>query len=910
MKSSVLEEINRNRQLMGLSLITEQGVAWLDDLIRKGYQRFTGLDNIIKKLGLKGKDLTDADIDKIIDELPDELVDSELKLAVKQTLKNEENLKSALKNGNDNFLLELRKYKNASAFKNIVNLTADEVKAIVKRTVTKMLDDASSSLSIGFDNLDLAMTELVEASLKNSGSKLRNVDEIYDIAEARIQDILKGKIKNGMDFNVAEEVFNNYRTKLRTDSKLKTKLDEISSSGRNSNLQKRTKSITDFNSKVDLPEELLSKQNWIDDTVPPVRDGGDVPPVRDGGDVPPVRNGGDVPSTIDEVDNYLDEIDPPGPTRIDLFPGGVPDPTFFTNFWFKWCKMGFCEVLIDFIRSLGKTPADFADDMISTQARITDLVDRLGRMNPGDAGYTNLKFELDGWVNRLKSNTKMVSTPQTGFISQWENVKNNIRTTLGPEHRDLAEQVIQYCENRAVTSGNETIGEFILLLNQKSSGLDLPLLLDLRKVATPEYWANWSKTRVVKYANEVKDHYRAASQKFGGWFRGFITSVGKILKDFFEAVLKRTANFMTLKTFRYYKDLVKRLRMGSFTNAEGLKRYMLLYVELTIIANVVGPFIEYAEDLIKTALEVGDIMETDEEKKTPIENLYENLLERIPGFGNEFEWNPLFNPLGFVPGSREIGDYLGFEPAPLPEYIVRGIRFIFEKIGWLSNQNRAKDVNETRRRQLQSQFEDMTNNYINTINDQSVREYEANKSQVEARNGKEKVFKTIENYSNPIFTLYYPDFDLLTIDEVKRLRDALVFQPGISPETKNSILNRERNKKRSVKDKNGKLVGFYYPTESINKFIPNDLGEKDGLKPSPTAPKDTKVEYPDVDSMLSDLKNNNGYWALKGSDGKLYLLKPNESGFMYYLTPSIDEIEKDPNVKVKQNDLQKFVDKL
>jgi hypothetical protein len=196
------------------------------------------------------------------------------------------------------------------------------------------------------------------------------------------------------------------------------------------------------------------------------------------------------------------------------------------------------------------------------------------------------------------------------------------------------------------------------------------------------------------------------------------------------------------------------------------------------------------------------------------------------------------------------------------------------------------------------------------INDQSTREYENNPESVEKRNGKDKILEDIGNYSDHKFLLYYPDFDLLTADEALKIRNALTFQPGIPPDVENTALKRESTKKRSVKDEKGKFIGYYYPNESVNKFVPNDLGEKDGYKPSPTIPEGSKIDYPDPSSMLSDVKDLSGYWSLKGKDGKFYQLKPNEKGWMFYLTPSIDEMKKNPNVKLTSNNIQKFLEKL
>ena len=180
----------------------------------------------------------------------------------------------------------------------------------------------------------------------------------------------------------------------------------------------------------------------------------------DGDNLPAKVDDGGLPSLVDESEDIFDEYElidegtgggTGGGPRRDPFPNGVPDPSFMNNFFFRFCKMGFCEVLIDFFRSLLKRPADFARDMLYTQQRIIELTEELGRLNPGDARYKQVTKELDGWVNRLKSNTKMVSTPDAGFLTQGGMVESQIRRSLS-DHPDLANEVIEYCKNKAVTS--------------------------------------------------------------------------------------------------------------------------------------------------------------------------------------------------------------------------------------------------------------------------------------------------------------------------------------------------------------------------------------------------------------------------------------------------------------------------
>ena len=461
------------------------------------------------------------------------------------------------------------------------------------------------------------------------------------------------------------------------------------------------------------------------------------------------------------------------------------------------------------------------------------------------------------------------------------------------------------------------------LLLKHSQKTSVSGLIDLREILTPEFWRNWRNTKMVEYSNEVKAAYKEAAEKgenkITKGVRGVVGGIAKLLVDFWNACLKKAANFLLFGTFRYFKDIIKRLRVGNYTNVgsgalswfttAGIKRYALLYVELVLITNVIDPFWEYAKDLIAVDLEKKGL-EVSNQKETPYENLKKNLLDKIPFWGNDFEWNPFFNPLSVIPGVGEVGEVLGFRRAPLPESFVRGIGWLYDWLKSLNEGDTGKNMIEERRKALEAEFNEATNIYISKVNNDSELAYQKNPQAVEQSNGKEKILKDIGEYTKTQWRDFYPDFDVLTIDEAYKIRNALTFQPGVPPDVENTALKRESTKRRSVRDKDGKFIGHYYPNESINTFVPNEIGEQQGLTSSKTIPDGAKVDYPTPDSMLSDIKNLSGYWSLKSKDGKFYQLKPNENGFMYYLTPSIDEMKKNPNVKTTLNNIQKFIEKL
>jgi hypothetical protein len=916
MEDKLLYEITRFKQLSGLSLINEQGV--IDNLLSLSGKRIKNVDDIINALNLSGKELTDTDIDKFCNELKGTgaMLDSELNL-LRNELKANVKLRSALSKQSEDFVLAIKNTKN---MKNLVGLAGvnilnkAQMMAILVKVTRELLDLTNSITRQSFDNIDNGFVTTLNKIFDN-GFGLHNIDEIWDIIDGFI---LEKVNTSGLSPDLAEAQFKEFSKRIKENSKTKDLIDKFNSSGRNAGKPKRTTSLTKYSTDYKLPDGLLGAKTWVnvDEAGKGVKYSDSVPAKVDGDNLPAkVDDGTDkIPSTIDEVEGIFDEyelIDGGTPGR-DPFPNGVPERRFFNNFFFKYCKLDFCEVIINLLRSLGKSPADFVDDMINTQNKIIELSNKLENMNPGDSGYISVKFELDGYVNRMKSNMRMMATPDAGFLTQWDSVKSQIKQTLGSEHSGLANRIIDYCETKSITSGGKTITgldpleNFVELITKHTDeGAMGGFIFDIRKIATPEYWASWRNTDIVKYAKEVKDFYKKVKNSTNNRPTAFFKSLGKVCFDFLLTLLKRYANFMTFGTFRYYKTIIKRLSKGSFTSMEGLKRYAALYVQITIMSNIIEPFFNYVTDTFKNIIEFFNIYDFPEEDVSPQEKLINDLKGRIPGIGNTFEWNPFFNPIGFVPGVGEVGEFLGFEKAPLPQYIVDQIIEVIE-FGYNQGEKKMdKNVVEERRKIMEAAFEQKTNEELEKLNSSAVTKYNLNKEGVEAKNDKVNIEKLINMYSDSNMVFENPNFDLLEPSETEKILNALTFTPGVSPDVENQVLGREKNKKRSVVDKDGNFIGVFYPNEEI-KFIPNKLGEDAGYKPSQVIPKDSKVDYPDASTMLSDLSNISGYWSLKGKDGKLYLLKK-QSGYLFFVTPSVDEIRKNPNKQLVMNDLQKFV---
>ena len=203
--------------------------------------------------------------------------------------------------------------------------------------------------------------------------------------------------------------------------------------------------------------------------------------------------------------------------------------------------------------------------------------------------------------------------------------------------------------------------------------------------------------------------------------------------------------------------------------------------------------------------------------------------------------------------------------------------------------------------QKQKEFDEQTQNIIQTINDQEKEIYEKDPEEFERLRGKEKLFNDIGDYSDPtIKKIEYSD--------TLRLEQALLFVPEVSPRMQNKLYENERKKIRNVKNKTGDIVGSYNPKlTDNNNFTPNQFGVSQGYVTSADIPEGTEIEKTSTDKMKSDTASTVGYWALKDKTGKLYETFQDKDKWIYFITPDVETLKTNYRVKVTENELQKFV---
>lgn len=843
MEDRILKEINRFREICDLPLLTEQ-ITWLDNLISAGKKRFSSLDDVISKLGYKKVDLTDNEIDDIADELKLAGLTDDMAENVRNILKNDANVRKALTTPSTDFVTALKNAsksgKKISGFDVVKTFNPAQIKSITKGLVTKFLNDPTSNLSKSLVNLDTSISGVLQKIYDNN-QILNSVDEMYDVFDGFINRLLS---ENGFSDDLAEEVLQSFKTKYRSSSKTKELLDKFKSEGRTLNKPSRVKSVSKYDNTNLLSDDWLSAKKWkaLDDNGTPIQH--KTTPV----DVDPLNTvvNDDVipPLNLDGWGPMIDESGKFGSKWSD-------------NFFFRYCKMGFCEAIIDFIRSIGRSPEDFVKDTIDTLNKIDELFKKYSSMNPGDSGYVSLKKELDGYVNRLKSNAKMLQKGNVGFETTWKSIESNIRKTLSKDgDPSYANEFINYIKNKAVTSGGETIGEFIDLMKsyytKKSGSIEL---VNLFEMFTPEFWRNWKETKALKYAEDVKAVFNR-DPKNGAIFGRIANTVGKVAWDIAWNGLKRAANFLTIGTFRYYDDILKRLKTGKFTDWKGLTNYGLLYIELVIITNVMDPIFEFIGDWYDSYQEINLISDVGSDPRTPFEKLKDNFASKINIFGNEFDWVPFYNPI-----PKTDGTYLGLKPAPLPNYLTDKL------IGWVNSliepatTNTTGDVIENRKTKLLEQI----NPQIAELNKELQAEWDSatpkEKEEIKEKNGYYKDYYDILKFTYD---------DEIEPSYLKMILDSLEYNPKVSSDTVMKMVDMEK--------------GDFSKVTEYTKLL-----------------KDSKTAIADV----------KGFMTIKDKGGRKYriIMKPSNDE-LYYIEPSIDVLDKDPRTKIQQKNIKDFVNKL
>lgn len=687
MKKNILEEIYRTQKLMGVQtrkpLVTEQ-LSVLIKAIQAGGKNMDDLIELVTKGVAKGEVIGSKEIDELVEQVKStgKYTDDEIEIfrnflkkpKVTAHIQSGEGLFTKIDNLTDD-ITEME----AELLSRLAKLSDNEIEKIISSLVMKSADNITN-LPL-YLKLETAFTNQLDNILNDSTKYINSIDD--DIYK-QIDDYLDNRFKIADDASdVAKETnkkwLNEFKSKVRENPKLTQKIKELQDAGKIG--PRQTPAVVD-----DVVDDTAD--DVIDDAAEEAADDADIPVIEWG---PMTDSAGNIRSS------------------------------WAHRLAFKFCDLGFCEALVDLVRSTTnirrRTPSQWFDDTANTISELETVFTEMNNLPAGSPRIKEYREEINGLVRRLKSNTKFMSTKEFPFEARWEDIKAYIRRTIDDENTST--RFIDYIENKAKTSSglklyqkgqgvlkwqSESIGEFITLMNKHANkGSVLKTLNNINPLKSDWWRELFDNTYITDYLDELALVAEKSENKI---VSGFSAVVTKLLIDFFSTLLKKTINYFTFGTFRSFGKMILKIRAGNLTNLGALKRFIELYIQITIISNVVEPLIDFGKNLYAVDQELGSLkremgkLETD--KQTPYEILLEDIKQRIPIFGNEFEWNPFYNP---VPNTDLSG--LGFQPAPLPNFIADEIVDMLRKFNFLAANTTKKDVTGEKETEIMSKMSEI-----------------------------------------------------------------------------------------------------------------------------------------------------------------------------------------------------------
>ena len=729
MSNNVLLEVSRVHEIMGITpkLLLNEQWKWLAELASKSPKIFEQFDSMLKQ-ARRGINFSDSQIDNIVDSIKSfgKLTDDEAK-QLKNLLKNDTKLRELL-NTTDNFLEDLKKlYPDGAppaelyALTKTAGLTVKEVTEIVTSTVAKIVKKVGSKANKLLTAFEDKYVELLDALYKN-GEYLNNIDEVYDIMDGKLNEVLKTNVASGkISSDVAEKLYNEVSGAFRQSEKIKSKITEIEAAGRNLGGPKRTTTVKFNDAKIDksfsdvralnadgtvkvdvglVPPITRKKATGLfDETGKPIEKLEQLPdditkkydklktkleseltPTEKSfiGEVDKWKNGEDV---IDDVNAMSKKLDEELNIKGDVDPGDLGEPMLdeFGELTPKWTDMFFKrifqgplgETIVNIIRGMFRKPEEFIRDSKLTLNAIAKKFEEMRFVSPTDAPYKKLKSELDALTARLKSDMMLSQTPNQMFATQWTRIQTALKDAL-PYYE--ATQLI----NMMGKSGNAKVSIDTFLAWTLKNAESVSLKDVLKQYNTfGEYLAS---TQAGQWAAQ----YKTLWAKESGYLNKFWAVGKQALGDILATLFLRIPQLLTLGVFRFRGEIIKLLKgTGRLTGLQGLKRIFLTYIQITIVSNLIHPFIDLVWNSILSGLE--DIPGAEVIKLefgTAKKQFLQDLKQRIPLYGNDFSWNPFYNPVpaGVLPQAVNDGVlWLGFEPAPLPNDLYDLAEFLINK---------------------------------------------------------------------------------------------------------------------------------------------------------------------------------------------------------------------------------------
>jgi len=640
MSNKVLLEIGRFHEIMGITpkLLLNEQIKWLDTLLVNSPKVFAQFDNLLKQVR-RGINLSDSQIDNIVDSIKSfgKLTDTEA-IELKNLLKNNTKIRELL-NTTDDFLNDLKKlYPDGdapiglSAIAKTAGLTTKEITEIVTSTVAKIVKKVGSKANKLLTAFEDVYVKLLDSISKN-GEYLNNVDEVYDIMDSKLNEVLKTNVASGkISTDVAEKLYNEVSGAFRQSEKMQTKIKELKDGGRVIGNPKRTTTVKFNDAKIDVsfsdsralnpdgtinvdvglvpPITRKKATGLVDETGKPIETIETLPdditkkydklktkleseltPTEKSfiGEVDKWKNGEDV---IDDVNNMSKKLDEELNIKGDVDPGDLGEPMLddfgeltpkWTDMFFRKIWQGpFGETIINIIRGMFRSPEEFIKDSKLTLNSLSKRFEDLRYVSPGDAKYKKIISDIDTLTARLKSDMMLSQTPEQMFGTQWKRIQAEITEALPYSE---STQLI----NMMGKSGNPKVSIDTFLAWTIKNGTDPTLGGVFKGYDTiGEYF---SSTQFGQW----REQYKKIWAQDVGWGKRFGNTLYQILSDVLETLFARIPRLLTFGVLKKAEDIIKLLKgTGRLTGLQGIKRIMLTYIQLTLVSNLVHPFLNFA----------------------------------------------------------------------------------------------------------------------------------------------------------------------------------------------------------------------------------------------------------------------------------------------------------------------------
>lgn len=854
MEKNLLLEINRVNELMGIKrkpLIMEQGfMGFVKMAMNKGLSLFDTLDNAADNMVMGGK-MTRQEADAAVSRIKSE---TELLNDIQTSFKS-----SKLSGSLDdmNYKLALLNDKNLNKLiKNITTITQKDIDLLANDVIKTMVREdkfvnAKARYFSGQDDLEgwiPQMERVLSENFDTPGVKL-NLEDFENLFNSRARE--EALLFRKAFLRKADEQLSNGKiTQAKYDMYVKNV----------------DKTITE-----PLMEFFKNKYKYTDsDTINKLIDD-----YQNAGRID--TGPSTIPKPVHDIDTIMPDIaenntngnglsifrdkptktgTPPVRPEVPEVPGGVADDAADTSsrvsnpkkYITGWFGKISFDVPYNLIRSiLGlRSSAAF---ITQTQRGVDRLVSEfLPQVNQIKLNAGN----IDGFAatcRELLTDMKLSKSGNESWGEVWEKIKADIRTQT--RNLDVSDSDVELFIKEIETGGGKRVlGK---TREERTIAYFLETMEDISK--NPSF--STPGTRLpIRSGDSLRD-WTGITKKWNEWVETLSdlkaakqVNGWKWIQVFTKKVWEWFSGWFIYDAPRSLKTMINHITYSGISDRRLFGAIVSAYISMVIMKNFISPLVVALKTIPAFIATLFGIDISD-------------FLGLEEGKIGDIIWNSITDTLSGLKNFR--GE----------QWLVFGEGQIENAINaiWVWKNTDPKKAAKETQDKFNELFNEAVAQEIQKKSDENTQKYngadEEGKAKIRKRNGFDSLKATLLNYMNPVLKLSNPDFKTLNYEQVEKLQNAMVYVPDLDPSVISDITNSTVQDKMSKKFKLGDLS-----TDTIHKF----------------------------NAVM-------GYSAIKTKDGKLYKLKIKDN-FIWYITPSIEEIKNNPKVKLTDNELPTILPKL